>query len=70
MNYLVAVGVYSSYISGMYKLVDNIIESNIARTRAQIKIRKSWGSFSPITRKVESKKVYKRREKFLQSVSV
>ena len=30
----------------------------------QIKIRKTWGVMSPVTKRLDSKKVYRRRNKF------
>jgi len=32
--------------------------------KTTIKVRKFWGELNPVTRKIDSKKVYNRKEKF------
>lgn len=32
--------------------------------KTTIKVRKFWGELNPVTRKIDSKKVYSRKEKF------
>ena len=34
---------------------------------SEIKIRKTWGEMSPVTKVVKSKKLYKRKDKFKKS---
>jgi hypothetical protein len=36
--------------------------------KVKIKVRKTWGLLNPVTRKINSGKVYCRREKFQKSV--
>lgn len=38
--------------------------------KAKVKVRKMWGVINPCTRKIESGKLYSRKNKFKKSVDV
>lgn len=40
------------------------------KTKIKVKVRKMWGDMDPCTRKIESGKLYSRKNKFKKSVDV